>query len=139
MGISKDVLKAARPFPILGQVATLARARETLNEKGATFGSLDVALDLFPIVGRVKGLFELFGEELLTPENLKRIITTMRKALDELEAAVSAEASDSDRDSRTRSDHYPADSAKIAALRAKAAIKPVHEERSYECLSSLSS
>lgn len=178
MPISKEVHRVARPIPIVGQLVTLSRTRETLNEKGALYGSLDIALDLLPGVGRLKGLFELFGGDVVNRPNIKRGFTTIRSALDQIESfcdkfeSSSAESSEeqSNRMVRDPSSHqeqmqaqqseinnlsvadaangpdsapaqseapekeeryFPANSAKLAALRTKRALKPVQERRDF--------
>ncbi len=173
---SREVLRLARPLPIVGQIASLAYSRETLNEKGAGLGGLDIALDLIPFVGRMKGLFEIFGGDVITEENLKRGFTRVRAALDEvetlcgiqnnkettaleankersstrrsesaqkvdaeinrIEAAIradlaAAQATDEGEMTEVEPRYYPENSAKTAALRAKAAIKPAYERRVY--------
>lgn len=145
-GVSKDILRLAKPLPLVGQAAALASARQTLNEKGATLGGLDLALDLVPIVGRMKGLFELFGGELLSEKNLRNGFSTIRRAVDQLEAIVEEEVAKVSGGEAPRKDpetegarnqtpgegnerHYPENSAKLAMMRARAATKPVYETR----------
>ena len=91
MTISKDTLRAARTLPIIGQAASLARSRETLNEKGLVFGSIDIFLDQIPVVGRVKGLFELVSDDIVEPSNIRRAISRVRNALDEVEGFLEAD------------------------------------------------
>lgn len=143
---SRDVLRLARPFPIIGQIAALSYSRETLNEKGAGMGGLDIALDLIPFVGRMKGLFEIFSGDLLTEKNVQNGIKTMRKALDEIEALCNSKAKDVSPKAEMRVEEtqpeeqalapeeprfYPENSAKIAAMRAKLATKTPYERRVY--------
>lgn len=140
---SRDVLRLARPFPVLGQIAALSYSKETLNEKGAGLGSLDIALDLIPFVGRMKGLFEIFSGDLLTEKNVQNGIKTMRKALDEIEALCNAkvpneapkpvmeEQSVEQMPEAEEPRFYPENSAKIAAMRAKLATKTPYERRVY--------
>lgn len=182
MPISKEVHRVARPIPIVGQLVTLSRTRETLNEKGALYGSLDIALDLLPGVGRLKGLFELFGGDVVNRPNIKRGFTTIRSALDQIESFCdkfeSSSADSSNQYSNTAAEepasyppsyneqvenhqseinnlsvadapngpdstptqsevpekeerYFPANSAKLAALRTKRALKPVQERRDF--------
>jgi len=149
---SRDLLKVARPIPILGQVAALACAKETLNQKGAKAGAVDIALDLFPVVGRIKGLFELFSDDIVNQQNLQRGFSTIRRALDEIEtlcvdkdsaskdsasnekvatgvSAATSPVTPSEKPEEER--FYPTNSARAALLRAKAAIKPAYESRTF--------
>lgn len=168
VGVSKNVRKVSKPLPIIGQISAIAGARETLNEKGALLGGIDIALDLIPVVGRMKGLFELFGGELLNQRNIRQGFSAIRSALDEVEQLIAEDqnglqqessaslasaslkgeslrsfdtlapeesiqtavsSGDLPEESAEEPRHYPEQSARMAALRARAATRPVYEKR----------
>lgn len=142
MTIKKEVLRIARPIPLVGQVTSLARSRDTLNEKGALLGGIDIALDMLPVIGRFKGLFEIFAGDLVTTANLKRGIQTMQVALQEIEQKLPQQQLESQptqieaqpqpaatatpehsQEMEEELNFYPEESARIAALRARAALR----------------
>ena len=57
--ISRGMIrKALKPIPIIGTGAVVLLALGTIRRKGFFKGSADVALDMMPVIGFTKGVFE---------------------------------------------------------------------------------
>lgn len=61
-----------KPIPIVGAAFTLGMAGYEIKRKGLVRGSLDVGLDLIPVVGAAKNIVELFTGDLIPPKKGKR-------------------------------------------------------------------
>ena len=57
--------RLARAVPVLGVAFAAAHAAQKLRDKGAVRGAIDVALDLTPVVGRAKAIYEFFRGDLI--------------------------------------------------------------------------
>lgn len=59
--------KLVRAMPFVGPAVIAVQARRTLREKGARRGALDIALDLAPLIGTAKVLYEALYGDLIQP------------------------------------------------------------------------
>lgn len=57
--------KLLKAVPVLGAVFAATLAYRKVQEKGLARGAVDTALDLTPIVGRIKALTEIFTGDLI--------------------------------------------------------------------------
>jgi hypothetical protein len=48
-----------KPIPVIGTAVVIATAFGVLRRKGVMRGSVDIGLDLLPIIGTAKGVVEL--------------------------------------------------------------------------------
>lgn len=60
--ITKRIIK---PLPIVGSVFAVGLAGYTIKKKGLLRGSIDVALNVTPIVGTAKGIVEIVTGDIL--------------------------------------------------------------------------
>jgi hypothetical protein len=65
--------RLARAVPIVGIAFAVAHAAQKIKTKGYVRGGIDVALDLTPVVGRVKAIYEFFRGDLLGPTADERV------------------------------------------------------------------
>jgi hypothetical protein len=61
----KILKRLAKPIPIVGTAVVIATAYAVLRRKGLLRGGLDVALDVTPVVGSLKGAVELVTGDLI--------------------------------------------------------------------------
>lgn len=64
--------KLMRTIPILGTVFAAMHVVRKVRVKGARRGGIDAALDLTPVVGRVKAIYELFRGDIIQPKHRRR-------------------------------------------------------------------
>ena len=57
--------KLIRAIPLVGPIFAVFHVAETIREKGPARGGLDAALDLTPVVGRAKALYEAFKGDII--------------------------------------------------------------------------
>jgi hypothetical protein len=73
-GIGKRVLtraakrRLARAVPVVGVAFAAFHAAQKIRTKGYVRGSIDVALDLTPVVGRAKAIYEFFRGDIIGPD-----------------------------------------------------------------------
>lgn len=58
--------KLIKPVPIVGSAFAVGLAGYTIRKKGLARGSIDVALNITPIVGTAKGILEIFTGDLIS-------------------------------------------------------------------------
>lgn len=59
--------KLARAIPVLGIVFSAFFVVQKIRAKGARRGGVDAALDLTPVVGRLKAVYEFFRGDIISP------------------------------------------------------------------------
>ena len=59
--------KLARAIPVLGIVFSALFVVQKIRTKGARRGGLDAALDMTPVVGRLKAVYEFFRGDIIRP------------------------------------------------------------------------
>jgi hypothetical protein len=73
-GMGKRVLtraarrRLARAVPVVGVGFAALHAAQTIRAKGRVRGAIDVALDLTPVVGRAKAIYEFFRGDIIGPD-----------------------------------------------------------------------
>jgi hypothetical protein len=73
-GVGKRALSGAarrrlvRAVPVLGVAFAAFHAAQKIREKGYVRGAIDVALDLTPVVGRAKAVYEFFRGDIIGPD-----------------------------------------------------------------------
>ncbi len=59
--------KLVRAMPVVGTAIIALEARGRIREKGATRGAIDIALDLAPVIGTAKAIYEALYGDLIRP------------------------------------------------------------------------
>ena len=59
--------KLLRAIPVVGAVVAATYAYRNVREKGLKRGAIDTALDMTPVVGRIKAVTELVTGDLIPP------------------------------------------------------------------------
>jgi hypothetical protein len=59
--------RLARAIPALGLALVAYSVVQRVRAKGLRRGGLDTLLDLTPVVGQVKAVYELFAGDIITP------------------------------------------------------------------------
>lgn len=67
--ITKRLIK---PLPIVGSAFAFGLAGYTIKKKGLLRGSIDIALNVTPIVGTAKNVVEIFTGDLISEKKLKK-------------------------------------------------------------------
>lgn len=67
--VTKRLIK---PIPIVGSAVAIGLASYTIKKKGLVRGTIDVALNVTPIVGTAKNLVEIFTGDLINEKKLKK-------------------------------------------------------------------
>ncbi|MDQ3035241.1 MAG: hypothetical protein M3Y87_22735 [Myxococcota bacterium] len=73
--IAKDLAKRgakwklARAIPVLGIVFSAMFVVHKIRTKGARRGGVDAALDMTPVVGRLKAVYEFFRGDIIQPRS----------------------------------------------------------------------
>jgi hypothetical protein len=60
--------RLARAVPVVGVAFAAFHAAQKIRAKGYVRGSIDVALDLTPVVGRAKAIYEFFRGDIIGPD-----------------------------------------------------------------------
>lgn len=60
--------RLTRALPVVGIAFAAFHAAQKIRTKGYARGALDVALDLTPVVGRAKAIYEYFRGDIIAPE-----------------------------------------------------------------------
>lgn len=56
-----------RAVPVVGMVVSALWIVRRIRQKGVARGALDVALDVTPVVGRIKAVYEAFFGDVIQP------------------------------------------------------------------------
>jgi hypothetical protein len=59
--------KLVRAIPVVGIAFAAFHAAQKIRAKGYARGALDVALDMTPVVGRAKAVYEYFRGDIIAP------------------------------------------------------------------------
>jgi hypothetical protein len=60
--------RLARAVPVIGIAFAAFQAAQKIRAKGYVRGAIDVALDLTPVVGRAKAIYEFFRGDIIGPD-----------------------------------------------------------------------
>jgi len=60
--------RLVRTIPVLGTLFAALHVVHKIRVKGARRGGIDAALDLTPVVGRIKAAYELFRGDVIAPK-----------------------------------------------------------------------
>jgi len=60
--------RLARAVPVVGVAFAVFHAAQKIRAKGHVRGAIDVALDLTPVVGRAKAIYEFFRGDIIGPD-----------------------------------------------------------------------
>lgn len=67
--VSKRLIK---PLPLVGSAFAIGLAGYTIKKKGLIRGSIDVALNVTPIIGTAKTLVEIFTGDVISEKKVKK-------------------------------------------------------------------
>lgn len=66
--------KLVRAIPFLGSVFSALYVAQRIRTKGVRRGAVDAALDLTPIVGQLKAVYELFRGDIIAPPDTRHAL-----------------------------------------------------------------